>query len=168
MDAPTDLAPANPTPAHLDVDALHEAIRAKLLYAIGKTPERASARDWFVATALVVRDNVVDTWTVSARDARATKAKRVHYFSLEFLIGRLLFDAAGNLGMIEVLRAALAREGVDLETVRALEPDAALGNGGLGRLAACFMESGEHGHAGDPRLRLRHPLRLWAVPPIHP
>ncbi len=65
----------------------------------------------------------------------------MHYFSLEFLIGRLLFDAAGNLGLIDGLRAALAREGIDLDHLRTLEPDAALGNGGLGRLAACFMES---------------------------
>ncbi len=137
MDAP-DLAPIDHSPA--GVDALHAAIRAKMLYAIGKTPDRASARDWFVATALAVRDRVVDTWTVSAREARATKAKRVHYFSLEFLIGRLLSDAAGNLGITEDLRAALAREGQDLEVIRQQEPDAALGNGGLGRLAACFME----------------------------
>ncbi len=65
----------------------------------------------------------------------------MHYLALEFLIGRLLFDAAGNLGLIEPLRAALQIEGIDLDQVRSQEPDAALGNGGLGRLAACFMES---------------------------
>jgi starch phosphorylase len=122
-------------------DALHETLHAKLLYAIGKTPSRASRRDWLVATSLVVRDRVVETWTESAREARAVKAKRVHYFSLEFLIGRLLFDAAGNLGMIDQLRRVLARSGVSLDDIRSEEPDAALGNGGLGRLAACFMES---------------------------
>ena len=122
-------------------DALHEALHAKLLYALGKTPSRASKRDWLVATSLVVRDRVVETWTQSAREARAVKAKRVHYFSLEFLIGRLLFDAAGNLDMIDQLRRVLARSGVSLDDIRSEEPDAALGNGGLGRLAACFMES---------------------------
>jgi glycogen phosphorylase len=122
-------------------DALHEALHAKLLYAIGKTPSRASKRDWVVATSLVVRDRVVETWTESAQMARAAKAKRVHYFSLEFLIGRLLFDAAGNLGMIDALRRVLQRDGVSLDEIRSEEPDAALGNGGLGRLAACFMES---------------------------
>ncbi len=131
-----DVAAADPT-----ADSLHHAILAKLLYAIGKTPSRASQRDWLVATALTVRDRVVNTWTATARESRAKGAKRVHYLSLEFLIGRLLFDAAGNLGMIEPLRAALAIEGVDLDHLRTLEPDAALGNGGLGRLAACFMES---------------------------
>jgi starch phosphorylase len=132
----------NPAPAQDDsVDALHAAIVAKLRYSIGKTPHRASQRDWFVATALIVRDHVVDTWTASAQRARASGAKRVHYFSLEFLIGRLLFDAAGNLGMLDDLRSALRKESVDLDHLRTLEPDAALGNGGLGRLAACFMES---------------------------
>jgi starch phosphorylase len=122
-------------------DALHEALLAKLLYSIGKSASRASKRDWLVATSLVVRDRIVETWAASAREARAARAKRVHYFSLEFLIGRLLFDAAGNLGMIEQLRRVLARSGVSLDDIRAEEPDAALGNGGLGRLAACFMES---------------------------
>ena len=122
-------------------DELHGAITAKLLYSIGKTPNRASQRDWYAATALAVRDRVVDVWTTTAAGVRARGAKRVHYLSLEFLIGRLLFDAAGNLGLIDGLRTALAREGIDLDHLRTLEPDAALGNGGLGRLAACFMES---------------------------
>ncbi len=123
------------------VETVHDAIVARLLYSIGKTPNRASQRDWYAATALAVRDRIVDTWTASAHNARVRGAKRVAYFSLEFLIGRLLFDAAGNLGLIETLRAALALEGIDLDHLRTLEPDAALGNGGLGRLAACFMES---------------------------
>ncbi len=123
------------------VEALRDAIVARLRYNIGKTPNRASQRDWYAATALTVRDRIVDTWTASAHSARVRGAKRVAYFSLEFLIGRLLFDAAGNLGLIDTLRAALALDGVDLDHLRTLEPDAALGNGGLGRLAACFMES---------------------------
>jgi len=123
------------------INALHSRILSKLLYNIGKTPARASDRDWFVASALAVRDPVVETWTTSARMARANKAKRVHYLSLEFLIGRLFFDAMGNLGLIEPMREALARSGVDIDRIRLQEPDAALGNGGLGRLAACFMES---------------------------
>ena len=136
--------PVEPPPEAVSTksaDALHAAVVAKLRYSIGKTPNRASQRDWFVATALTVRDHVVDTWTTSARLARTNKAKRVHYLSLEFLIGRLLFDAAGNLGLIEPLRTALQIEGIELDHLRAMEPDAALGNGGLGRLAACFMES---------------------------
>ncbi|MEM8007036.1 glycogen/starch/alpha-glucan phosphorylase, partial [Morganella morganii subsp. sibonii] len=71
----------------------------------------------------------------------APARKRVYYLSLEFLIGRLLLDNLGNLGLLEETRQALAELGVDLQRIVALEPDAALGNGGLGRLAACFMES---------------------------
>ncbi len=67
--------------------------------------------------------------------------KRVYYLSLEFLIGRLLFDTLGNLGLLDTVREALAGLGADLDRLRAQEPDAGLGNGGLGRLAACFMES---------------------------
>ena len=133
--------PPQPVAADRSVAALHDSIVARLRYNIGKTPNRGSQRDWYAATALTVRDRIVDTWTASAHNARARGAKRVAYFSLEFLIGRLLFDAAGNLGLIDDLRAALALEGVDLDHLRTLEPDAALGNGGLGRLAACFMES---------------------------
>ena len=133
--------PPQPVAADQSVAALHDSIVARLRYNIGKTPNRGSQRDWYAATALTVRDRIVDTWTASAHNARARGAKRVAYFSLEFLIGRLLFDAAGNLGLIDDLRAALALEGVDLDHLRTLEPDAALGNGGLGRLAACFMES---------------------------
>ncbi|WP_428978544.1 glycogen/starch/alpha-glucan phosphorylase [Chenggangzhangella methanolivorans] len=92
-----------------------------------------------MATALAVRDRIVDRWV--AEHNAATPQKRVYYLSLEFLIGRLLFDAMNNLGLIEDAREALAGLGVDIDKVRAAEPDAALGNGGLGRLAACFMDS---------------------------
>ena len=77
----------------------------------------------------------------STRAAYPTGAKRVYYFSLEFLIGRLLRDAMSNLDLVEPMEQALVGLGVDLDSIEALEPDAALGNGGLGRLAACFMES---------------------------
>ncbi len=94
-----------------------------------------------MATALAVRDAVVDCWLASAESTRESGAKRVYYLSLEFLIGRLLFDAIGNLGLLDAVRQALAELGVDLDGLREQEPDAALGNGGLGRLAACLMES---------------------------
>jgi starch phosphorylase len=94
-----------------------------------------------MATALAVRDQMVDRWMDSTRATYAQDRKRVYYLSLEFLIGRLLFDSLNNLGLTEQMRAALHDLGVDLDTLRDSEPDAALGNGGLGRLAACFMES---------------------------
>ena len=124
-----------------DVAALRRAIIAKLTYAVGKDPVVATERDWFVATALAVRDRIVDRWMTSTRATYIDGRKRVSYLSLEFLIGRLLFDALHNLQMMEPLRAALAELGVDLDRLREVEPDAALGNGGLGRLAACFMDS---------------------------
>ena len=124
-----------------DVAALRRAVIAKLTYAVGKDPVVATERDWFVATALTVRDRIVDRWMTSTRATYAEGRKRVYYLSLEFLIGRLLFDSLNNLQMLEPMRAALAELGVDLDHLREVEPDAALGNGGLGRLAACFMES---------------------------
>ncbi|MCJ2033111.1 glycogen/starch/alpha-glucan phosphorylase [Methylobacterium sp. J-068] len=121
-----------------DVADLREAILGKLAYAIGKTPATARERDWFAATALALRDRIVDA---CIDGERTIPNKRVYYLSLEFLIGRLLSDAMNNLGLVQTTRAALRELGVDLGDVEAAEPDAALGNGGLGRLAACFMES---------------------------
>ncbi len=124
-----------------EVVAVRRALVAKLTYAVGKDPIVASNHDWFVATALTVRDRIVDRWFPSTRAIYEQKRKRVYYLSMEFLIGRLLGDSLNNLGLTETMRAALAELGVDLERLRVIEPDAALGNGGLGRLAACFMES---------------------------
>jgi glycogen phosphorylase len=124
-----------------DVAALQAAILEKLIYHVGKRRSVATERDWLMATAFAVRDQVVDRWLSGVDAAYRNGSKRVYYLSLEFLIGRLLFDNLNNMGMIETMRAALAGLEVDLDQLRALEPDAALGNGGLGRLAACFMES---------------------------
>ncbi|MEO8305525.1 MAG: glycogen/starch/alpha-glucan phosphorylase [Betaproteobacteria bacterium] len=123
------------------VAAFRDSIVGKLTYMVGKDPEHAQEHDWFMATALAVRDRIVDRWVDATRRTYRDGRKRVYYFSLEFLIGRLLFDALGNLGMTDIARDALRDLGVDLDRLRRLEPDAALGNGGLGRLAACFMES---------------------------
>ncbi|MBW8784052.1 MAG: glycogen/starch/alpha-glucan phosphorylase [Novosphingobium sp.] len=124
-----------------EIEALRRTIIAKLSYTVGKDPVAASARDWFIATALAVRDRVIDRWMTTTRATKAGKKKRVYYLSLEFLIGRLLMDSLNNLGITETMRAALADLGVELDELRKLEPDPALGNGGLGRLAACYMES---------------------------
>ena len=94
-----------------------------------------------MATAYAVRDKIVDRWLAGINSAYQKGAKRVYYLSLEFLIGRLLFDNLNNINMQNTMRAALAGLDVDLDKLHALEPDAAFGNGGLGRLAACFMES---------------------------
>lgn len=132
---------ANSAIDEADFDATKSAVLAKLALAVGKDPASASTRDWYVATALAVRDRVVHSWLAAERTSQAKARKRVCYLSLEFLIGRLLSDVLCNLGVTDVFRAALGDLGVDLNQLRAAEPDAALGNGGLGRLAACFMES---------------------------
>src|ERR671918_1123666 len=122
-------------------DALRTAILNKLTYAVGKDVAHAYDHDWYIATALAVRDQAVDRWIETSRQVNATGQKRVYYLSVEFLIGRLLSEYLCNLQLIETCRAALAGLDVDLERIKELEPDAALGNGGLGRLAACLMES---------------------------
>lgn len=120
---------------------IRQAIVAKLLYTVGKDPAHAQLHDWYRATALALRDRVVDRWVATTRTVQQERRKRIYYLSLEFLIGRLLTDTASNLGLTDEVRAALCELGVDFDELRELEPDAALGNGGLGRLAACFMES---------------------------
>ena len=142
-DSPPGLHTASPSrqrDSDRDPQALRARILDKLTYEVGRTPNEASQRDWFVAAAHTIRDFVVERWLTSTRPG-AGGQKRVYYLSLEFLIGRLLTDTAGNLGLLEPMREALASLGADIEVLRNEEPDAALGNGGLGRLAACFMDS---------------------------
>lgn len=130
-----------PAPRVSNPETLAAEIIERLTYGIGKDAKVAKPHDWLTATILVVRDRIIDRWMESTRETYATNAKRVYYLSLEFLIGRLMRDAMSNLGLMEEIRAALGSLGVDLSIIAGLEPDAALGNGGLGRLAACFMES---------------------------
>ena len=124
-----------------DVEALRRLIVEKLTYATGRDPLVAGDRDWFVAAALALRDRIVDRWLQSTRNDTAKQHKRVYYLSLEFLPGRLLMDSLNNAGLTEPMRLALDELGVSLDRLRSTEPDPALGNGGLGRLAACFMDS---------------------------
>ena len=130
-----------PEPRALTSEALQAEILEKLTYSIGKDPIVARPHDWLKATILAVRDRVIDQWMESSRETWRTSNKRVYYLSLEFLIGRLMRDAMHNLGLMDPVRQALKNLKVDLGDLVNLEPDAALGNGGLGRLAACFLES---------------------------
>ncbi len=123
------------------VEALRAAILQKLAYQVGKRRLTATPSDWFRATALAVRDRMVDGWMAGIEQAYRGQERRVYYLSLEFLVGRLLFDNLGALGLTEQVREALAGLDIDLDRLAQVEPDAALGNGGLGRLAACYMES---------------------------
>jgi starch phosphorylase len=122
-------------------DELKAAVLAKLKFAVGKDPVAASQRDWFLSVAAATRDIVVERWIAATNRTYEERRKRVYYLSLEFLIGRMLFDAMTNIGVVEPMTTAMAQLGVDLNSLRRIEADAALGNGGLGRLAACFMDS---------------------------
>jgi len=128
-------------PSPDDIATFRENILRKLTYAIGKDAGHASQLDWYEAVALATRDRMIDRWMDRTRETYRQNGKRVYYLSLEFLIGRLLTDSLSNLGLLNIAREALAELGVDFDQIRLQEPDAALGNGGLGRLAACFMES---------------------------
>jgi starch phosphorylase len=132
---PTDQGSQN------EAESLRGAIRARLVYSLGRTLAEARMEDWYAATTLAVRDRIVGRWLEVRNANRAYKKKRVYYLSIEFLIGRLLFDTLINLGLLDEAREALGSFGVDIEDVKAVEPDAALGNGGLGRLAACYLDS---------------------------
>src|SRR5437763_645166 len=101
----------------------------------------ATKHDWYMAAALALRDRIVHRWLSTEKQSYDAGSKGVYYLSLEFLIGRLFTDALNNMGLLPVFEAALGDLGVGLDDLRKCEPDAALGNGGLGRLAACFMES---------------------------
>ncbi|HWU64198.1 MAG TPA: glycogen/starch/alpha-glucan phosphorylase [Ensifer sp.] len=124
-----------------DPEQLAIEILERLKYRIGKDPKVAKPHDWLTAAILVARDRVTDNWMDSTKRTYAEGRKRVYYLSLEFLIGRLMRDTMTNIGIMDEMRIALASLGVDIDVIAELEPDAALGNGGLGRLAACFMES---------------------------
>jgi len=123
------------------IDELDERIIDVLRHRVGKDELAAKEHDWYNAAILSLRDEVIDKWIESTRRTYEAKGKRVYYLSMEFLIGRLLRDAVTNLGLSEEMDSALGRHGLELAAIEELEPDAALGNGGLGRLAACFMES---------------------------
>src|SRR5215467_377218 len=139
---PKVLTPIADRPAtEEEIEQFKAAVLAKLTVAVGKDTTETTGRDWFVATALALRDRIIHRWLAADRVSLAQGRKRVYYLSLEFLIGRLLNDVVGNLRLNEVVARALGDLGVDYDRIRLAEPDAALGNGGLGRLASCFMES---------------------------
>ncbi|KQX84524.1 glycogen/starch/alpha-glucan phosphorylase [Variovorax sp. Root473] len=124
-----------------DVAAFKRAVANKLIYAVGKDPVAASPDDWLHATALAVRDQLVERWMTTTRANYAQDLKRVYYLSMEFLIGRTFTNALLAVDLYGTVREALADFGVDMAALAEREPDAALGNGGLGRLAACFLDS---------------------------
>ncbi len=151
------------TPPDDAVDAFRSAVLDKLTYMVGKDPEHAHEHDWFIATALAVRDRIVDRWMDATRRTYRDGRKRVYYFSLEFLIGRLLFDALGNLGL-----TATARDGAARPRRRSRPAAQARARRGARQRRprpARRVLHGEHGDARHPGARLRHPLRPRHLPP---
>ncbi len=131
----------SPNPRSSEPEILAREIVDRLTYRVGKDPTVAKPHDWLMAVILITRDRAIEYWMNATRETYLEGGKRVYYLSLEFLIGRLMRDAVSNLGLTEPMREALKLLNVDYDQIAELEADAALGNGGLGRLAACFMES---------------------------
>ena len=130
-----------PNPRSAEPALLAKEIVDRLTYRVGKDPKVAKPHDWLQAVILITRDRAIEYWMNATRTTYLEHEKRVYYLSLEFLIGRLMRDAVSNLGLTGAMREALKLLEVDYDEIAELEADAALGNGGLGRLAACFMES---------------------------
>ena len=128
-------------PSGFDVEALKRAIANRLTYTVGKDGYTATDCDWLHTLCYAVRDRLIERWMETQRSYYHSDAKRVYYLSLEFLIGRTLYNALLNLEIDEPVRHALSEIGLDLEALREQEFEAGLGNGGLGRLAACFLDA---------------------------
>ena len=123
------------------IDLLRTTIRHHIMSFQGRDPDRAGNVDTYRALAYTLRDALMYKWIKGQKTLYAKAKKRVYYLSLEFLVGRSLSNAVINLGLQSPLNRALKELGADLEDLQSREEDAALGNGGLGRLAACFLDS---------------------------
>ena len=122
-------------------DTLEKALCEKLAVNFGKQPEEASDQEMLRCCALVLRDVMSVRGVAARREVKRQQKRQVHYLSLEFLMGRSLMKNAYNLGVLPELKEALGNLGFQAEDLFELEPDAGLGNGGLGRLAACYLDS---------------------------
>ena len=128
-------------PVEFNAQSIKHSLANHLTYTVAKDTITATDRDWFHSLAHVVRDRLIERWMETMRSYYQADSKRVYYLSLEFLIGRTLSNSLLNLGFYEECERALRELGLELENLSTFEFDAALGNGGLGRLAACFLDS---------------------------
>ncbi|HEY7769886.1 glycogen/starch/alpha-glucan phosphorylase, partial [Longimicrobium sp.] len=123
------------------VEALKREVESHVRYTLARDLAAATERDVYMATSWTVRDRLADRWAATNARYEQSDVKRVYYLSLEFLIGRTLGNALINLGYSGAAAEALQELGYDMEELQEREPDAGLGNGGLGRLAACYLDS---------------------------
>ncbi len=125
----------------LDTTAIRQGMSRHLSYSVAKDPITVTRRDWLAILSYTLRDRLAERWMATMRSYYQQDAKRVYYLSLEFLIGRALTNTLLNLDVYDECCQVLDELGVSREAITELELDAALGNGGLGRLAACFLDS---------------------------
>lgn len=125
----------------IDKETLKTMIRENVKTLYRKTVEQATAEELYQAAVFAVRDVITDKWMKTHDEYYEKDVKVVYYLSMEFLMGRFFGNALINLGMLDEVQEAFAEMGVDYNLVEDAEPDPGLGNGGLGRLAACFLES---------------------------
>lgn len=134
-------SPFSYTSPVVSVEALKHSIAYKLMFVVGKDPSIANQHDWLNATLFAVRDRMVERWLRSTRAQFSQDVRQVYYLSMEFLLGRTLSNALMAMGVYDETKQALDEMGLDLGELIDEEIDPGLGNGGLGRLAACFLDS---------------------------
>ncbi|MDD3643342.1 MAG: glycogen/starch/alpha-glucan phosphorylase, partial [Candidatus Krumholzibacteria bacterium] len=126
---------------HYDAAGILKSFANHLEYSLSKDQYTATVRDLYLSLALAARDRLVEQWIKTQQMYHACDVKRVYYLSAEYLMGRALVNNLINLGIYDETKKAMDRIGVSLDDLVEQEPDAGLGNGGLGRLAACFLDS---------------------------
>ena len=124
-----------------DKETFKEALKTELSFRYGRDFENAYPEERYLALGSLIRNQLGNSWKVTKKNVKNQNVKQLYYFSMEFLMGRLMVNNLMNMGIYDVVRDGLADLGMDLHNLEMLEEDAGLGNGGLGRLAACFLDS---------------------------